>query len=562
VPAVRFLTSTQPQRKISRIAVRAFEHHLTKFAVHRRLALVTVFFLALGAKLAVLPINGIPHPGIHDEFSYLLMADTFAHGRLTNPTHPMWAHFETFHVNQQPTYCSKYFPAQGLFLAVGQVAFGNPFWGVVISTALMCAAFCWAFQGWMPAKWALLGGVIVIVRLGVFSYWADSYWGGSVAALGGALVIGALPRIKRKKHIGDALMMGIGFALLANSRPYEGLAFSVPILVILSLWLFRRRSWAVARRVLIPLVAFMLLTFAAMCYYFWRTTGTPLRSPYSVYTARYDAPPLLPWKVVTSVPAYPQPVMREFYLGWSMQQYVFSRTHPLLASIVRLLKLWLFFVGPILSVPIVVAMLLTPYYTSFSDFSPKVRLLIVANLTTVCALLVPVYFYVHYAAPMTCALFTLLLLCFRRTRVWDRRSQKGRILVWATLAVYFFTTAYEITTARCHIRDRENTRDKLEARDEIIRQLDGQNSKYLIIVHYAADHNPWDEWVYNRADINSSKVVWAREMTKARDKELIDYFRERTVLLLSPDENPPRLTSYFAASMSGNKQGPLEHGAK
>src|SRR3989454_5209292 len=232
------------------------ESSFGRFAQRRALSVAVVGILAVVARLAVLPILPVPDPAIHDEFSYLLMSDTFAHGRLANPTHPMWVHFETFHVNQVPTYVSKYFPAQGIFLAIGQVVFGHPFWGVLLSSALMCAAICWMLQGWMPPAWALLGGLLAVVRLGTFSYWVNSYWGGAVAALGGALVLGALPRIKEKQRAWDALLMGLGLAILANSRPYEGLGFSLPIMEAMAVWIFRnpRGLWAlIAKRVITPL---------------------------------------------------------------------------------------------------------------------------------------------------------------------------------------------------------------------------------------------------------------------------------------------------------------------
>src|SRR5262249_11952297 len=140
------------------------EHALGLVARKRRLSVVLVGLLALALRAAVLPILPIPEPGVHDEFSHLLAADTFAHGRFTNSTHPLWHHSETFHEIQKPSYMSMYPPAQGLILAFGQVVFGHPFWGVWLSVGLLCASICWMLQEWLSEGWALFGGLYAVVR--------------------------------------------------------------------------------------------------------------------------------------------------------------------------------------------------------------------------------------------------------------------------------------------------------------------------------------------------------------------------------------------------------------
>src|SRR5262249_42402123 len=278
-----------------------------------------------------------------------------AHGRLTNPTHPMWIHFETFHVIQQPTYASMYYPAQGLLLALGKVVFGNPFWGVWLSIGFFCAALCWALQGFLAPSWALLGALLAAIRLGSFSYWGNSYWGGNLAAIGGALVLGALPRLKDAPRIRYAVVMGVGCALLANTRPYESLFFCATVFVFL-LWTARhgeaakRKEWL--KIVAVPFGLMLILTGSAMMYYFWCVTGSPLRTPFMVNLTTYNAIPYFPWQQVKTAPVYRYAAMRDFYVHWWMDAYELGRSNPLLLASLKLVSFWLFFLGPVFSLPL------------------------------------------------------------------------------------------------------------------------------------------------------------------------------------------------------------------
>jgi hypothetical protein len=262
------------------------ERLLSKLAPHRRLSVIVVGLTVILLRLAILPIHPIPQPFYTDDFSFLFSGETFALGRLTNPTPAMWTHFETMHITMYPSYASMFFPAQGLVLAAGKIVFGNPWFAMLFTSALMCAAICWMLQAWVPAKWALLGGFLAVLRLGVFSYWIDTYVGaGLLVAFAGALVLGSLPRLIRHCRIHDAVVLTIGILLLANSRPYEGILLSIPVAIALVHWLFfsknRPSPGVLLRAAALPMVL-IVAAGAWMGYYNYRNFGSPLTLPYTI----------------------------------------------------------------------------------------------------------------------------------------------------------------------------------------------------------------------------------------------------------------------------------------
>lgn len=514
-----------------------------KFCVHlasrKSLSICLIVLAALLIRLSLLWASPVPVPRVHDEFSYLLAGDTFAHGRLTNPTHPMWIYLETFHVNQHPTYMSKYPPAQGAVLALGEVL-GNPWIGVLLSMACMCAAILWALQGWLPPRWALLGGVLVLLHLGISGYWIDSYWGGAVAAIGGALVIGALPRILRYRRPLEAALLGIGVAMLANSRPFEGLVFCIPVFAVIAIWLCSRRSpsWGVTvPRIIIPISVVLALAAIFMGYYNWRGTGRPLLFPYTVNSRTYITNPELVWEKGRPPIHYLNPQFDAFYNGWQRETAAEGKISSIpdalrvAASHARMYAS--FFLWPELCIPL----LAIPWILK----DRRIRFLTLQFVICFAGFLLVVWFFPHYAAPLTATAFVLLVQAIRHLRKW---SYRGRPI---GIGFSRITVALALIFAPFH-HFNYNLYPQIVSRARLTKRLASMPGDQLVIVRYTPQHDANEEWVYNGADIDHSHVVWARDIPGVSLQPLLDYFRDRHVWIVDADSPDPRLLPYVAPS--------------
>ena len=535
------------------------EQTFSHIAQRQRFSVVLVGLLAILARVAILPILPQPEPSINDEFSHLLAADTFAHGRVTNPPHPMWIHFETFHEIQQPTYASMYPPAQGLIMGLGQAITGNPFVGVCLSVALFCAALCWMLQAWTSPSYALLGGLLGIVRFGMFSYWGDSYWGGAMAALGGALVLGALPRIMKTQSPFAAVTMGVGVAILANSRPFEGLALSIPAAIVLMVWLvrqFKLQPGRIALRVLLPLVLVLGTAGAGTGYYFWRVTGSPVRMPQMVDRDTYAVAPYFLWQSPRPEPAYHHPGMRNFYIHAELDFYEGNRSalSMVALTIVKLFDIWLFYLGPILTLPLLLACFAVPKSVTWASLTLETRILLFTFAAWFAGLALEVFFFPHYAAPIAGLLFALVFRSLRYVRsiVWNGRA----IGVFFTRAVPVVCCSLLLLRGIAGMANIPITPDWppmwfnaspiKTRRVPVLAELESYPGKQLALVRYADIHKSRSryEWVYNRADLDGAKVVWARDMGQHSTQELIEYFKDRRVWLVEPDKVGSELTPY------------------
>ncbi|NWG13022.1 MAG: hypothetical protein HXY20_05745 [Acidobacteria bacterium] len=473
----------------------------------------------------------IPIPAVHDEYNHLLVADTLSHGRLANPTHQFWRHFEAPYVVHRPTYSSTYPLGQGLMLALGKLL-GHPWYGVLLSMAVLLGINTWALRQWVAPQWALFAGLVAAFRLGISSYWIDSYWGGAVSGIGGAMIFGSIPRLLGKPERHHVALATAGWSVVWLSRPYESLFIGLILGLLVafaSVQSSRTRGIRSLIHVLAPGVLILSCCFALTAWHNWSVSGNPFALPYQFSQKIYGVPQNPFWLPPVPEPRLDLEDLRRLY-SWQLGNYeqgkeIQGAAMRILWNLNRLLSFYLGYPFYVLAVSLPAVLK-----------KPAVAATLAVGLLGYLWSMLYAFFFPHY---MGAYLAPLLLVTVESTRVIRRLSLKGIPLgLWLTAGLLFSAAYAGIAGSRdlqCVGREaREWSMSKVKA----IEKLQSLGGQHLVFVRYGLEHNFHYEWVYNDAEIDQATVVWAREIDPHSDAALIDYFAGRRVWVVRADEDP------------------------
>ncbi|AEG91354.1 hypothetical protein [Ramlibacter tataouinensis] len=507
----------------------AIEIRGARIAHRRWVAVLVVGAAAIAMRALALAWVGIPDPLVHDEHSIWLQGQTFAAGRMANPTHPLWEHFETFYVNHVPAYASMYFPGRGAPLALGFAMFGDPWIGVWLSMVLLCMATTWMLQGWVSPGLALLGGLIVAVRLGVLSFWVNSYYGGAIIAFGATLVVGALPRLLREPRWTQGLVMGLGAAILMVSRPYEGALLCAPVGLLLA-WRFARPRLPATRKALahafVPAIACIAAGAALLVSYNLATTQNALKTPYGLNRATYaSAPAFVVADAVPSAQRGPQHFRDYFAEEAEPYERTTSALQVARGIVGKVGYTWNFYVG----LTFLAAFLAGLWSSRRDGFLLGTSGFFMAGYALV------TWNFPQYTAPLMPILMVIMMRGFQWLASTGNPLGLGAARMMPTVAVVLLMASLGVAGAApqvfsgsspqapCCKVDQPNLRQQINAR---LASIPGRD---LVLV-LNSPHNPLTfELVNNDPDIDQAPVVWAHRLGDARDERLLQYFSDRVV---------------------------------
>ncbi|MGH9664440.1 MAG: hypothetical protein ACRD9L_08475, partial [Bryobacteraceae bacterium] len=346
------------------------------------------------------------------------------------------------------------------------------------------------------------------------------------------------------------LMLGFGVSILAMTRPYEGSLLTVSAGAV-GLWSGMRAVKAGNAGFLkglgaslIPAAVVLACAISFLIFYNWRVTGSPLEFPYMAYEHQYRRQPLFRWQSSHAAPAFNNRILQNFY---DFESRTIAESRGWKGFVYRILEvLDLRWPGPVLLSSLILRIplaILTLAMMPSLIRQRKMLLPLVCFWVVVVGISLVFFYEEHYTAPITTVKILLAVESLRRLTAalwrWFRLRQLWQPIL-AVLVLLIAGRAWHFTFAA----DAKRLWTISVERPRIAAELNRLPGKQLVVVRYRSTHDILAEWVYNAANIDQSKIVWARELDAASNADLLRYFHDRRVWLLEPDALLPRLQPY------------------
>jgi hypothetical protein len=368
----------------------------------------------------------------------------------------------------------------------------------------------------------------------------NAFHGGFLPAIGGALVFGAFGRSWRRASFVNGILMGLGLAVLAVSRPFEGVLFSLPMIGVL-VWQ-HRKSFGGLAKIVVPASVLSVVAIAFLAVYFRQITGSPFVTTYQIALKTYGWPMGFAWTPPLKIEHTHIEFARYYKFELTERETVDGPIDFLEYLTFRVQEYWRFFYGPVLTIPLLFV----------AGVWRRRRLFFLALSGAVFAVMLEGPASPHYIAPATVVLVAILVECVRHMRA-ARVQLSGALLMAMGLVLVLRIGAQDLHLPYSQEVNFQSWCCGLEGnlnKSRIIRQLEQAPGGHLVFVKAKTNEKNLFQWIYNDADIDASRIVWARDLGEARNAQLADFYHgSRTVWLVDPNVEPAQIIRYKPNSL-------------
>ena len=345
------------------------------------------------------------------------------------------------------------------------------------------------------------------------------------------------------------IFLGLGIAVLVNSRPFEGILVGLPLGCLALPWKIQWdsvKNRCFLKKIVLPFILILAITAVGVGAYNKAVTGRASVFPYMLYVKNQMAVPLFIWEPLRPMPAFKNPSVRNFERAYINGYYLQKRTWKgfwadVTGDVYRIFK---FYFGYVLAIP--AAFFLLGFLSKGRGIVKFV--LIVLILAGTCAVMT-YQAHAHYFSPLTSLAVLLVVMGLRTLAGFFKRSAMSLIFVVIIIQLLInilVDVRPVMLVSYGHLEQGQGVDNfRFYTRDQLIKELTQKGGKHLVLVDNPPHRFYHNDWVYNGADIDKEPIVWARSMDDKKNAELLAYYKDRQVWRITVEGESYPFKKYY-----------------